>query len=283
MTRPWLLVLSLLLAFSAPSVADDAELPEALRGLVAAERAFSEFSVDHGIKPAFLEFLGDEAIVFAPRATRGRKAYEEQPDEPEPRATLVWSPSFADMAASGDFGYTTGPYELSFVRDGAVRKSYGHYVTVWKKTSDDRWKVAIDKGIRHPDAAEPTDDVGHPKDGPKDPTRAEGRARLEDLMALDRELAARGFEALASESVRLYRDGAFPVAGKEDSLQQLEGGAKAFQPEGGGVASSGDLGYTYGTASSDAFGSSTYMHIWKREGSDWRLVLDNDTPLPPGS
>lgn len=279
MIRSWFPVLSLLFASSAPSGADDAELPEALRGLVAAERGFSKFSVDHGIKPAFLEFLGEEAIVFAPRATRGRRVYEEQPDEPEPRATLVWSPSFADMAASGDFGYTTGPYELSFLQEGEVRKSYGHYVTVWKKTREDRWKVAIDKGIRHPDAAEPTDAVAHPKDT----TRAEGRARLEDLMALDREFAERGFEALASESVRLYRDGAFPVVGKEESLQHLRHGGKAFQPEGGGVASSGDLGYTYGTASSDAGRSSTYMHLWKREGSDWRLVLDNDTPLPPGS
>jgi ketosteroid isomerase-like protein len=274
-------VLSLVLFLAAPSGGDDSELPEALRGLVAAERAFSKFSVDRGIKPAFLQFLGDDAIVFAPRATRGRKAYEEQPDEPEPRTTLVWSPSFADIAASGDFGYTTGPYELSFVREGKTVKSYGHYVTVWKKTSDDRWKVAIDKGIRHPDAAKTTEEVGYPKDG----TRDDGRARLDELMALDRAFAERGFEGLASESVRLYRDGAFPVVGKSDSLAQLGTGAKGtvFTPEGGGIASTGDLGYTYGTASSESGVSSAYLHIWKREGAEWRLVLDNDTPLPSGS
>lgn len=263
-------------------------VPEPLRSLVSAERAFSQFSVDHGIKPAFLEFLGEDAIIFTPRAAPGRKSYREQPDEPEPKVQLIWRPVFADIAASGDFGYTTGPYELSFSREGVPQSRFGHYVTVWKKGKDGKWKVAIDKGIRHPERSSAPDEVHYP---PESKSEGVSPARLEDLLARDRsysELAAeRGataaFDEVASDSVRLYRDGSFPRIGKRASREALETAPLKLSPEGGDVAASGDLAFTYGTAEAANGESSSYLHIWQREGSVWRLVLDNTTPLPKGS
>jgi ketosteroid isomerase-like protein len=280
-------ILSLLAVLVTASPGDE-RLPAPLRSLVSAERAFSQFSVDHGIKPAFLEFLGEEGIIFTPRAAPGRKTYLDQPDEKEPRAKLVWRPIFADIAASGDFGYTTGPYELSFEREGVVQSRFGHYVTVWKKTSDGQWKVRIDKGIRHPDRLSAPDEVQHPADAQKPSGPS---ATLEDLVSRDRtygELAAKrgaaaAFDEIASDSVRLYRDGALPLQGKKASLDALEKTSWKLSPEGGDVAPTGDLAFTYGTAEATSGEASTYLHIWKREGGTWRLVLDNTTPLPAGS
>jgi ketosteroid isomerase-like protein len=280
----------LTLAFSLLTSPGDDRLPEPLRSLVSAERAFSEFSVDHGIKPAFLEFLGEEAIIFTPRATPGRKSYLEQPDEKEPRAKLVWRPVFADIAASGDFGYTTGPYELSFQfqREGVPQSRFGHYVTVWTKAKDHPWKVRIDKGIRHPERSTAPDEVRYPTESRKTPTSP---ARLDDLLSRDRtysDLAARSgagpaFDEIASDSVRLYRDGSVPAVGKKASLEALEKTPLKLSPEGGDVAPSGDLAFTYGVAVAENGETSTYLHIWKTEGGAWRLVLDNTTPLPKGS
>jgi ketosteroid isomerase-like protein len=279
-----------LLALAALASPGDDGLPPALRSLVTAERAFSQFSVDHGIKPAFLEFLGEEGIVFSPRATPGRKSFLDQPDEPNdkaPRAELVWRPIFADIAASGDFGYTTGPYELSFQREGVAQSRFGHYVTVWKKSSDGQWKVRIDKGIRHPNRFDAPDEVRYPTDAK---TKA-ASARLDDLLGRDRTygdlVAKRGaptaFDEIASESVRLYREGGFPIVGKKAALDALEKTPLKISPEGGDVAASGDLGFTYGTAEAESGETSTYLHIWKKESGAWLLVLDNTTPLPKGS
>jgi len=44
--------------------------------------------------------------------------------------TLTWKPAMADVAASGDLGYTFGAYEL---RKGDLVMEHGSYVRVWKK------------------------------------------------------------------------------------------------------------------------------------------------------
>ena len=44
--------------------------------------------------------------------------------------TLTWKPAMADVAASGDLGYTYGAYEL---KKGDLVIEHGSYVRVWKK------------------------------------------------------------------------------------------------------------------------------------------------------
>jgi ketosteroid isomerase-like protein len=60
---------------------------------------------------------------------------------------LTWSAVGADIASSGDLGYTWGNYEfLSKDKDGNQRVEHGKYTTVWKKQADGSWKVALDMG-----------------------------------------------------------------------------------------------------------------------------------------
>lgn len=60
---------------------------------------------------------------------------------------LTWTPVYADMAASGDLGYTYGTYEFrSKDKDGKPTIEYGKYVSIWKKQKDGNWKVAMDMG-----------------------------------------------------------------------------------------------------------------------------------------
>ena len=63
-----------------------------------------------------------------------------------------------------------------------------------------------------------------------------------------------------------------------------------WNPEGSGVASSLDLGYTYGTArvvgvqgTPDNPARVSYLRIWRRgEASNWEVVLDVAIPAPDG-
>ena len=64
---------------------------------------------------------------------------------------LSWAPSYADISASGDLGYTYGTYEFrSRDKDGKPIVSYGKYSTIWKRQKDGSWKVVLDMGNDSP-------------------------------------------------------------------------------------------------------------------------------------
>jgi ketosteroid isomerase-like protein len=64
---------------------------------------------------------------------------------------LSWTPVGADMAASGDLGYTYGTYEFrSKDKDGKLSVAHGKYTSIWKKQKDGSWKVVLDMGNASP-------------------------------------------------------------------------------------------------------------------------------------
>jgi quercetin dioxygenase-like cupin family protein len=64
-----------------------------------------------------------------------------------PGFSLSWTPTKAEVAASGDIGYTAGTYQLTM---GGVAEK-GKYIAVWKKQADGAWKATED--IFNADAA----------------------------------------------------------------------------------------------------------------------------------
>ena len=286
------LILCLLLG-CAPEPLPDSDT--ALASLVEAERAFARTSVEEGTRHAFLEFLADDAIVFRPTPTNGKEWFAPRP---ESSRTLAWQPVFADVADTGDLGYTTGPYSVSD-STGALL-AHGHYVTVWRLQADSTWRVEIDAGSSHPQPETPAPDRIA---SPDDTTTSEALNKLYresarvNLLKTDRDMAeasaAQGsvaaFSAVLADSVRFYRSGAFPQIGKAAMEAMLARGAGVLSwvPVNAEVSQAGDLGYTYGLATFRAStddstaASSTYLRIWKRppDGS-WTLVLDLAAPLP---
>ena len=259
----------------------DERPPEAVRELVEAERSFARYSVEHGVRPAFLRFLADDGIIFRPRPTNGKEWYANRAN---PAGTLDWAPAYAVVSASADMGWTTGPWEFVSSADSSL--AYGHYVSVWRRQEDGLWRVAIDGGIVH---------------GPEDPGvggtvlrgfggGAEngghyGDTRLERgrLLATDRELArsaardglASAIEAVAAADLRLYRSGEPPVLGRQKAVEVLESepGVLDWEPMSGAVSASHDLGYTFGIASTAPApdgrnGTASYLRISSCDSSN---------------
>ena len=56
---------------------------------------------------------------------------------------IRWKPLRADVAASGDLGYTWGVAESGPGKTGPF-KPYGIYVTIWKRQTDGKWKFVYD-------------------------------------------------------------------------------------------------------------------------------------------
>ena len=96
-----------------------------------------------------LEFCVDDASFMAPNAPvvvgkaaigKSFAAFFTLPD-----LKITWHPIKIEVARSGELGYSTGAYDMSFKDPaGKTMTDRGKYVTVWKKQSNGRWKVIYD-------------------------------------------------------------------------------------------------------------------------------------------
>lgn len=262
--------------------------------LVEAERAFAATSLAKGTRAAFLEYLAEDSILFRPGPVAGKKWIEEHPASP---SLLTWEPTFADVAHSGDLGYTTGPWEIRPSSPKEKPTAYGHYVSVWKRQSDGAWKVAVDLGVSHAAPAETSRILqsGTLNTGGKAHRGIRIDEERSELLAFDRELAhavsekgsAQTYLRYLADDARFYRANAFPVVGKREIFAMLSqsGGKPVLQPNRADISNAADLGYTYGTSRSmapDSAGAAgvagNYVRIWKRRGNRWTLVLDIESP-----
>ena len=61
-----------------------------------------------------------------------------------PDLDLSWKASVAEVARSGDLGYTRGTYQISMTDPAGPVTDHGKYVTVWQKQADGNWKILAD-------------------------------------------------------------------------------------------------------------------------------------------
>lgn len=119
--------------------------------LLSADSAFSAMSVRDGSVAAFQAWIAPDGRALPqqgyPRSRDDFTRLLEQ-QEGEPRtSTLTWTPLMADVATSGDLGYTHGRYAYtSQDDDGATSITNGYYVTVWKRQPDGKWRFVMDAG-----------------------------------------------------------------------------------------------------------------------------------------
>lgn len=58
---------------------------------------------------------------------------------------IEWQPMTVGVARSGELGYSTGNYKMTFKNPaGKTIEDQGKYVTIWKKQRDGKWKVGYD-------------------------------------------------------------------------------------------------------------------------------------------
>jgi ketosteroid isomerase-like protein len=270
--------------------AEDQQKPgDAIRAMVDAERKFYQTGQEKGTRAAFLTFLADDSIVFRPGPLNGKEVWTKRVEN---GLDLIWEPTFAAMARSADFGYTTGPAKWKTSKTEIKPIGYGTFISIWKKQNDGSWKVALDVGTETP---EPT---GKPESlslvfsdkAPKaktDPDAARKTLRevQEKFAEASKADSGKAALAVAADDIRVYRDGRFPAVGLASAggLLTAEGRKLILEPLGGDMSKSADLAHTFGKYSSAGEGSEKghYFQIWQREdGAAWKLVLDWQQALP---
>jgi ketosteroid isomerase-like protein len=272
-------IFNLLLSFVSVSLYAQHEV--ALKQLVQAEWSFINLAKETNTRDAFLAQLTDETIVFGEGPVIAKRVYENQ--QPN-NGWLKWEPVFSDLARSDDFGYNTGPWEYRVNKTDEKAVAFGEFVSFWKKQVDGTWKLLIDIGIEHPQTAQ----IATWKSSEIDFEKVVGE--LKDIKQLEK-IEQNFIEALAfakspayqkmlSREARLYRPGKEPITDKEAIIKYINAELSiTFTKAGQNLASSGDLGYVYGTAVVQHTGNQTkaanYLHVWKQEeGQGWKLVLD---------
>lgn len=241
--------------------------------LVAAERAFAQHAEDADVRTAFLAAFADDAIWMTPTPMRLRDAYAARPAPADPRAVrLQWAPVTSGIAASGDFGFTSGPTTLS-LRDGSRPPQHGAYFSVWKRDAQQRWRVVLDAGITSATPIPPEALLPSPAVPPKPVCqRGSGVAALTDAERA-RPWALDAFVSRVAGDARLYSEGppVFGAAAIRTAVASTH--PLVLAPAGGDVAASEDLAYTYGAWRS-ANASGHYVHLWTRGArGEWRIAV----------
>jgi ketosteroid isomerase-like protein len=253
------------------------------QSLVDAERAFAGDSVRTTMREAFLAHLHPQSVMFNPGPVNGIELYTARPSRP---VQLAWAPEVVDVAASGDFGYSTGPHQLRRAPEGEILRR-GYFCSVWVRSAGAPWKVLIDLGTSQPTPV--SLDVT-----PRDPTptagTSAGAGAAKTLAEAERQFATAAagdqvatYRALLARHARVYRDGGAPVEGVLPALDVIARRGKLVRvtPEKTDVATSGDLGYAYGRLElADAAPGAPpvyYVRVWRHDTQGWRVVLDVDT------
>lgn len=114
--------------------------------LLKSDKAFSDMSIEKGMKAAFLEFIDSNAVLlrsnFMPIIGAGAIDYLIQQNDTS--YTINWQPQNAVVSKSADLGYTFGVYAVHPKYVDTVL--YGTYVNIWKKDAAGVWKLALDSG-----------------------------------------------------------------------------------------------------------------------------------------
>ncbi|MBT3529632.1 MAG: hypothetical protein HOF74_05350 [Gammaproteobacteria bacterium] len=267
--------------------------------LAAADQVFADRSVEIGRTAAFLEFLGENSVVF--RAGGPLDARDLYSSESFQRAAseIRWEAHYVDVSRDGDMGLTVGPVE-------ALDQSFfGHLVSIWQKNQG-RWELMADLNVVIPGylslEVEPNfDDFLPVLEETSNPELA-AENTLQDLIDADdlfgRALNFRGGQRAllryGLENSRVYLPGMAAAVGAE-AASSVYG---AFLDEqlstvneisstyvGGYLSSSKEMGYTYGIMSTNTEETyqgfqASYMRLWRyTESDEWKIAVEVVSPF----
>jgi ketosteroid isomerase-like protein len=116
--------------------------------LRATDAAFSDLADRMGLAEAFSTYAADDGAIFSgSELVMGPRALRDFFTATNGGLSLTWQPTYSDVAASEDLGFTIGDYVATLRGpSGAAVQRFGKYLTVWRRQRDGSWKFVIDGG-----------------------------------------------------------------------------------------------------------------------------------------
>lgn len=246
-----------------------------LVSLIRAEKDFAAYSVSHNTKAAFLKYLDSTGVVFENgNPVNGIEAWNKKEVR---QGILNWHPQFAEISASGNLGYTTGPwtFQPKTITDSIVAR--GQYATVWHLDKEGNWKFLVDLGINETPIAD-IKEVEEINVNLKTYFPIDLSSLLKAEKAFIRQFnkdKIKAYKQYLSKKTVLNRNRHLPATRAEElanSISETPAEIK-FQVDHSGISNSGDLGFVYGT-SLYKDKKENYLRVWRRENHDWKIAMD---------
>lgn len=243
--------------------------------LVQAEKNFANTCLSASIKEGFLKFIDTGGVVFQKGVpVNGFKLYTNSEKTP---GILTWEPEYAEITASNDFGYTTGPwnYYSKEVKDNPIAR--GQYITVWHLTDKGQWKLLIDFGISYSNERKTTSleksEMEKPVQGKDNKgSLEEAESKFTRSYTIN---GAQSYRSFLSSDSRLNYAGFLPAATeaeRQSLLDSLPNNIK-YTVVGSGISPGKDLGYVYGTTDNNNK-QDGFLRIWRKEKNGWKIAVE---------
>jgi ketosteroid isomerase-like protein len=258
-----ILTTAILLLFVRSAIAQ-----KGIDNLIQAEKDFAAYSVAHSTKEAFQKFIDSNSIMFDNgKPVSAIEFWNKREKKP---GVLNWRPQYASIAASGDFGYTTGPWTFQASINDTIA-ARGQYTTVWHINKNGEWKFLVDLGVNNTPVETDTtlDRLNYLK---------LKRGSESSMLIAERELISQSKDsAMTGYFKKMW---GMSVLNRNESLPQVA----RWKPEtfksdiqytinGSGIASSGDMGYVYGTTVINGK-TDNYLRIWQKEKTGWKIAVE---------
>lgn len=239
--------------------------------VVSAELAFANTAKTQSTKKAFLQYMDSTAVVFERGEIHNGIQYWNKREESNGK--LLWHPSFFAMSASGDLGFTTGPWEYrASMQDSAAAS--GQYTTVWTKNKNGEWKFLVDIGVSYAPSLfdqQPLERSGQFIPG-KEPVNI---LSIENKFI--REYTEKGsiaYRNILTENSWLNIEQKQPLRTVDEVLPELATlpSGMIFIPVAGGISTARDMAYVYGTVQYEKK-KENYLRIWVHTAAGWKILL----------
>jgi ketosteroid isomerase-like protein len=242
--------------------------------MVQAEKNFANTSMVASTKEAFVKFIDTAGIVFEKgQPVNGFELYTKSERRP---GILTWEPEYAEISASNDFGYTTGPwkYYANTLKDDPLAQ--GHFITVWQLNNNGEWKFLIDFGITYnlERKTMPLKKIKPGKGGSKDGQQSLKEAE-EKFIQSYKTKGKHAYSSFLSSNSRLNYASYLPALTSSERKSVIDSlpANIAYTTIGIGLSPKNDLGYVYGTADVNDKHEG-YLRIWRREKDGWKIAVE---------
>ena len=294
------LLVLLTLSNSSSIFAQSSDRISVWESLKVTDAAFAERSRTLGMNRAFLDVFGEGAVIFRRGPVDARLLYEQVSPKDRLNSTLESKANYIDFSRAGDLGLTSGPYRYTVGSGEELRRSHGHFVTIWRKF-DGEWRMVADMVVRVPGVlsldVEPDIRETDALFAETAPASETINNTVESLIEADERLIAsinfRGGRRAATrygvEHQRIFVPGMAPGIGNESASivygtymdEQMALSLLDSESSGAFLAKSGESGYTYGTMTVESSGFNTnYLRYWHyTTAGEWKVAVEVLSPF----
>lgn len=254
------------------------------------ELSFERTATTDGIRSAYLKYLADDAIIFRPGPTNGRRFWEKFND---PTALLSRNVTYTDIAANGMLGYSTGNWRLYRKGQSESTAQFGQYVTIWELKEDGAFRATLDMAITHDKLPFSVTDKA-PKQDQKSDMNKRGWSPADSSMnfarlGMEPSGLSGAYKQYAADEIRLLRDGDPPIIGKKRVVSATKNYISLRFPDQTASFQSADMAYTWNPCefanSNEGMEKGNCLNIWKLRDKKWSIVLSvfarTEDPTPP--